>query len=161
MYSKKKIKQINLIPLINIIFLMLIFFMLAGTITTIDPYKIKVPESIIKNDPLTPFLTIIVKKNFILYCPPRQGKWNKYWNWKKMFGRNNFWSKKSVEKTWSIFFVKKNRPKINQFFRSTCFRPIFRSKIFRQAKIPRLICVLFKSQRLSPNSNGERSRWRC
>tara|TARA_B100001167_G_scaffold16193_1_gene8651 strand:+ start:402 stop:650 length:249 start_codon:yes stop_codon:yes gene_type:complete len=62
MSSKKKIKQINLIPLINIIFLMLIFFMLAGTITTIDPYKIKVPESIIKNDPLTPFLTIIVKK---------------------------------------------------------------------------------------------------
>ena len=59
MSSKKKIKQINLIPLINIIFLMLIFFMLAGTITTIDPYKIKVPESIIKNDPLTPFLTII------------------------------------------------------------------------------------------------------
>ena len=59
MASKKKIKQINLIPLINIIFLMLIFFMLAGTITTIDPYKIKVPESIIKNDPLTPFLTII------------------------------------------------------------------------------------------------------
>ena len=61
MALKKKIKQINLIPLINIIFLMLIFFMLAGTITTIDPYKIKVPESIIKNDPLTPFLTIIVK----------------------------------------------------------------------------------------------------
>ena len=63
MASKKKIKQINLIPLINIIFLMLIFFMLAGTITTIDPYKVNVPESIIKNDPLTPFLTIVVKKN--------------------------------------------------------------------------------------------------
>ena len=63
MSSKKKIKQINLIPLINVIFLMLIFFMLAGTITTIDPYKVNVPESIIKNDPLTPFLTIVVKKN--------------------------------------------------------------------------------------------------
>ena len=62
MALKKKIKQINLIPLINIIFLMLIFFMLAGTITKIDPHKINVPESIIKNDPLTPFLTIIVKK---------------------------------------------------------------------------------------------------
>ena len=62
MALKKKIKQINLIPLINIIFLMLIFFMLAGTITTIDPHKINIPESIIKNDPLTPFLTIIVKK---------------------------------------------------------------------------------------------------
>ena len=55
MALKRKIKQINLIPLINIIFLMLIFFMLAGTITKIDPYKINVPESIIKNDPLTPF----------------------------------------------------------------------------------------------------------
>ena len=42
MAQKKKIKQINLIPLINIIFLMLIFFMLAGTITKIDPYKIKI-----------------------------------------------------------------------------------------------------------------------
>ena len=40
MSTKKKIKQINLIPLINIIFLMLIFFMLAGTITTIDPHKV-------------------------------------------------------------------------------------------------------------------------
>ena len=37
--------------------------MLAGTITKIDPHKINIPESIIKNDPLTPFLTIIVKKN--------------------------------------------------------------------------------------------------
>ena len=63
MALKKKIKQINLIPLINIIFLMLIFFMLAGTITKIDPYKINVPESIIKNDPKTPFLTIVIKKD--------------------------------------------------------------------------------------------------
>ena len=39
MATKKKIKQINLIPLINIIFLMLIFFMLAGTITTIKNRK--------------------------------------------------------------------------------------------------------------------------
>jgi len=63
MAIKKKIKQINLIPLINIIFLMLIFFMLAGTITKVDPYKINIPESIIKNDPSTPFLTLIIKKN--------------------------------------------------------------------------------------------------
>ena len=74
MSSKKKIKQINLIPLINIIFLMLIFFMLAGTITTIDPYKIKVPESIIKNDPLTPFLTIIVKKNGEIFIDTKNRK---------------------------------------------------------------------------------------
>ena len=65
--SKKKIKQINLIPLINIIFLMLIFFMLAGTITKIDPHNINIPESIIKNDPSTPFLTIILKKNGAIF----------------------------------------------------------------------------------------------
>ena len=74
MALKKKIKQINLIPLINIIFLMLIFFMLAGTITTIDPHKIKVPESIIKNDPLTPFLTIIVKKNGEIFIDTKNRK---------------------------------------------------------------------------------------
>ena len=65
--NKKKIKQINLIPLINIIFLMLIFFMLAGTITKIDPHNINIPESIIKNDPSTPFLTIILKKNGAIF----------------------------------------------------------------------------------------------
>ena len=74
MSAKKKIKQINLIPLINIIFLMLIFFMLAGTITKIDPYKINVPESIIKNDPLTPFLTIIVKKNGEVFIDSKNRK---------------------------------------------------------------------------------------
>ena len=43
MAIKKKIKQINLIQLINIIFLMLIFFMLAGTITKVEPYKMILP----------------------------------------------------------------------------------------------------------------------
>ena len=74
MALKKKIKQINLIPLINIIFLMLIFFMLAGTITKIDPHKINIPESIIKNDPLTPFLTIIVKKNGNVFVDSKNRK---------------------------------------------------------------------------------------
>ena len=74
MALKKKIKQINLIPLINIIFLMLIFFMLAGTITTIDPNKINIPESIIKNDTLTPFLTHIVKKNGEVFIDSKNRK---------------------------------------------------------------------------------------
>ena len=74
MATKKKIKQINLIPLINIIFLMLIFFMLAGTITKIDPYKINIPESIIKNDPLTPFLTIVIKKNGEIFVDSKNKK---------------------------------------------------------------------------------------
>ncbi|PPR35531.1 MAG: hypothetical protein CFH25_00246 [Alphaproteobacteria bacterium MarineAlpha6_Bin3] len=74
MSLKKKTKQINLIPLINVIFLMLIFFMLAGTITKIDPHKINIPESIIKNDPLTPFLTIIVKKNGNVFVDSKNRK---------------------------------------------------------------------------------------
>jgi len=74
MAQKKRMKQINLIPLINIIFLMLIFFMLAGTITKIDPYKINIPESIIKNDPLTPFLTIVKKKNGEIFVDSKNKK---------------------------------------------------------------------------------------
>ena len=74
MSLKKKTKQINLIPLINVIFLMLIFFMLAGTITKIKPHKINIPESIIKNDPLTPFLTIIVKKNGNVFVDSKNRK---------------------------------------------------------------------------------------
>jgi len=74
MAQKKRMKQINLIPLINIIFLMLIFFMLAGTITKIDPYKINIPESIIKNDPLTPFLTIVIKKNGEIFVDSKNKK---------------------------------------------------------------------------------------
>ncbi len=74
MALKKKIKQINLIPLINIIFLMLIFFMLAGTITKIDPHKINVPESIIKSDPKTPFLTLIVKKDGEVFIDSKNKK---------------------------------------------------------------------------------------
>jgi len=74
MAVKKKIKQINLIPLINIIFLMLIFFMLAGTITTIDPHKVSFPDSIIKNDPITPFLTIIIKKDGEVFIDSKNRK---------------------------------------------------------------------------------------
>ena len=74
MAIKKKIKQINLIPLINIIFLMLIFFMLAGTITKIDPYNISIPESLIKNDPSTPFLTLVIKKNGDVFIASKNKK---------------------------------------------------------------------------------------
>lgn len=38
----------NLIPLINIVFLLLIFFMVAGQIQRSDPYKIDPPDSISK-----------------------------------------------------------------------------------------------------------------
>ena len=48
--------------------------MLAGTITKIDPYKINIPESIIKNDPSTPFLTLIIKKNGDVFLDTKNKK---------------------------------------------------------------------------------------
>tara|TARA_B100000029_G_scaffold501619_2_gene575416 strand:- start:188 stop:508 length:321 start_codon:yes stop_codon:yes gene_type:complete len=48
--------------------------MLAGTITKIDPHKINVPESIIKSDPKTPFLTLIVKKDGEVFIDSKNKK---------------------------------------------------------------------------------------
>jgi biopolymer transport protein ExbD len=38
-------KEINLIPLINIIFLLLTFFMVAGTIDKVDPFILSLPSA--------------------------------------------------------------------------------------------------------------------
>ena len=38
-------KELSLIPLINVVFLLLIFFMLAGTITPSDPLQVEPPGS--------------------------------------------------------------------------------------------------------------------
>jgi len=38
-------KEINLIPLINIIFLLLTFFMVAGTIDKVGPFALKLPDA--------------------------------------------------------------------------------------------------------------------
>ena len=44
--SRKRIRHgINLVPLINIVFLLLIFFMLTGTLVTPDKFDIELPES--------------------------------------------------------------------------------------------------------------------
>ena len=44
--GRKRIRHgINLIPLINIVFLLLIFFMLSGTLVTPDKFDIELPES--------------------------------------------------------------------------------------------------------------------
>ena len=37
--------EINLIPMINIIFLLLTFFMVAGTIEKVDPFAINLPDA--------------------------------------------------------------------------------------------------------------------
>jgi len=36
---------LNLVPLINVIFLLLVFFMLAGTLRPPEPFNVKLPES--------------------------------------------------------------------------------------------------------------------
>ncbi len=38
-------REINLIPLVNVIFLLLTFFMVAGTIEKTDPFAINLPEA--------------------------------------------------------------------------------------------------------------------
>ena len=49
-FKKKKRKEINLIPMINIIFLLLIFFMLTGTIQMRQKSLISKPKSIYSQD---------------------------------------------------------------------------------------------------------------
>lgn len=43
-------KEINLIPLVNIIFLLLTFFMVAGTIEKVDPFALNLPDASKKGD---------------------------------------------------------------------------------------------------------------
>lgn len=44
--SKKPIKEISLIPLINVVFLMLIFFLVAGTIEKVEVIDVELPEAV-------------------------------------------------------------------------------------------------------------------
>ena len=44
--GRRRIKiGLNLVPLINVIFLLLVFFMLAGTLRSPEPFGVKLPES--------------------------------------------------------------------------------------------------------------------
>ncbi len=57
---KKTNQDDNLIPLINIVFLMLIFFMVAGHISESDPIKVQPPSSISdKQDKLEPMVIVV------------------------------------------------------------------------------------------------------
>lgn len=57
---KKPNQDDNLIPLINIVFLMLIFFMVAGHISESDPIKVQPPSSISdKQDKLEPMVIVV------------------------------------------------------------------------------------------------------
>lgn len=60
---KKPNQDDGLIPLINIVFLMLIFFMVAGHIEATDAIKVKAPESISDSQQQLEPLEIIVSFN--------------------------------------------------------------------------------------------------
>lgn len=57
---KKPNQDDNLIPLINIVFLMLIFFMVAGHISESDPIKVQPPGSVSEQHSEVKPLTIVV-----------------------------------------------------------------------------------------------------
>lgn len=43
--SKKQARQISLVPLINVVFLLLIFFLVAGTVEKVDVIDVQLPEA--------------------------------------------------------------------------------------------------------------------
>lgn len=50
----------GIIPLINVVFLLLIFFMLAGKLSQIDPFEVTPPESASESLPDAATLTVLV-----------------------------------------------------------------------------------------------------
>lgn len=69
LYKNKSInKKPNLVPLINIVFLLLIFFMLSGTISKKDFFHVEPPGSYTSSDAESPEVTILISdKNKIYY----------------------------------------------------------------------------------------------
>ena len=64
-FHKKNIKKRlpNLVPLINIVFLLLIFFMLSGTLTKKDFFEVSPPESNTGASAEAPELVILISKD--------------------------------------------------------------------------------------------------
>lgn len=52
-------KEINLIPMVNIIFLLLTFFMVAGTIEKVDPFALSLPDSSKKGNLKPPRVSVV------------------------------------------------------------------------------------------------------
>ena len=61
--NKNKSNTPNLVPLINVVFLLLIFFMLAGTLKRTDIFDVNPPYSITGADAEAPELTILISEN--------------------------------------------------------------------------------------------------
>lgn len=52
-------KEINLIPLVNVIFLLLTFFMVAGSIDKVDPFPLSLPDASKKNNAKPPRVSVV------------------------------------------------------------------------------------------------------
>ena len=61
--QKKKARSPNLVPLINIVFLLLIFFMLTGTLKRSDIFDVSPPESSTGADAEAPELVLLISKS--------------------------------------------------------------------------------------------------
>ena len=61
--QKKRARSPNLVPLINIVFLLLIFFMLTGTLKRSDIFDISPPESLTGADAEAPELVLLISKS--------------------------------------------------------------------------------------------------
>ena len=61
--QKKRARSPNLVPLINIVFLLLIFFMLTGTLKRSDIFDISPPESLTEADAEAPELILLISKS--------------------------------------------------------------------------------------------------
>ena len=61
--NKTKNKKPNLVPLINIVFLLLIFFMLSGTLTKKDFFQVDPPESYTSANAESPEIIVLISKN--------------------------------------------------------------------------------------------------
>ena len=61
--QKKKARSPNLVQLINIVFLLLIFFMLTGTLKRSDIFDISPPESLTGADAEAPELVLLISKS--------------------------------------------------------------------------------------------------
>ena len=61
--NKSDNKKPNLVPLINIVFLLLIFFMLSGSLSKKDLFKVNPPESSTSADAESPEITILISKD--------------------------------------------------------------------------------------------------
>lgn len=44
--SKKPIRQVSMVPLINVVFLLLIFFLVAGTVKSVEIIDVELPEAV-------------------------------------------------------------------------------------------------------------------